>query len=72
MQVGQISSLIPPEENIHQVRNAGDSLAISIHVYGADLSKHLSSINECFDDLNVRNESQSGHPVAWRPLRDVR
>jgi 3-mercaptopropionate dioxygenase len=27
---GSCSSLVPPEENIHQVRNAGETLAISI------------------------------------------
>lgn len=72
VQVGQVSSLIPPDENIHQVRNAGENLAISIHVYGADLRVHLSSINQCFDDLTVRTGPLDGHPVAWRPQRDLK
>ena len=66
--VGETCALIPPDENIHQVRNAGDTLAISIHVYGADLStgdRH-SSINQCFDELPIRSDAASGRAVAWR------
>lgn len=63
---GSTAALIPPDENIHQVRNAGDGLAISIHVYGDDLTTCLSSINQCFDDLPVRPGDLSGAPVAWR------
>jgi predicted metal-dependent enzyme (double-stranded beta helix superfamily) len=63
---GETAALVPPDENIHQVRNAGDSLAISIHVYGEDLTAHPSSINQCFDDLPLRTDDLSGLPVAWR------
>ncbi len=66
MMPGATCALVPPAENIHCVRNAGDSLAISLHVYGADLNAVAthSSINECFDQLPVRDED--GIPVPWR------
>jgi 3-mercaptopropionate dioxygenase len=65
---GEVSRLTPPDENIHQVRNAGSTLAISLHVYGADISICGSSVNQCFDDLPLREESgmTSGEPVVWR------
>jgi predicted metal-dependent enzyme (double-stranded beta helix superfamily) len=66
VEVGQTSALIPPEENIHQVRNAGATLAISIHVYGADISVHGSSINQRFDELPIQPHTTAGHSVAWR------
>jgi len=65
---GHTCALVPPEENIHQVRNAGDDLAISIHVYGDDLAVWESSINQCFDALPVRDDL-SGTPVAWRRVK---
>lgn len=63
---GHTCALIPPDENIHQVRNAGDSLAISIHVYGEDIGVYGSSINQCFGELPIREGDTSGAPVAWR------
>lgn len=63
---GHTCALIPPEENIHQVRNAGDDLAISLHVYGEDIGVYGSSINQCFDELPVRAEDTGGAPIAWR------
>jgi predicted metal-dependent enzyme (double-stranded beta helix superfamily) len=65
---GHTCALVPPEENIHQVRNAGQDLAISIHVYGDDLAVWGSSINSCFDALPVRDD-RSGEPVAWRRVK---
>ena len=67
---GSVSRLTPPDENIHQVRNAGSDLAISLHVYGADISVVGSSVNQCFDDLPVREEASllGGLPVEWRGL----
>jgi predicted metal-dependent enzyme (double-stranded beta helix superfamily) len=67
MTPGMTAALVPPEENIHQVRNAGDKLAISLHVYGANLNlvPTHSSINECFDHLPVRDD-MNGAPVPWR------
>jgi predicted metal-dependent enzyme (double-stranded beta helix superfamily) len=52
---GDVAVLVPPDEDIHRVENAGDSLAISIHVYGADISVLGSSINETFGDALVRD-----------------
>jgi predicted metal-dependent enzyme (double-stranded beta helix superfamily) len=46
--------MLPDGKDIHSVINAGDSVAISIHVYGADLNKLGSSINRRFDHLPIR------------------
>ena len=66
---GHTCALVPPEENIHQVCNAGEGVAISIHVYGDDLDIYHSSINQCFDELPIRADDHSGTPVAWRRTR---
>jgi 3-mercaptopropionate dioxygenase len=65
---GHTCALIPPDENIHQVRNAGDELAISLHVYGEDIGVYGSSINQCFDKLPVHGEAACGTPIAWRRM----
>lgn len=65
---GHTCALVPPEENIHRVRNAGQDLAISIHVYGDDLAVWGSSINSCFDQLPIRDD-RSGEAVAWRRVK---
>ena len=60
----QVKALTPPEENIHQLWNGGQEIAISIHVCGEDLSGsgwthyHFDDLPICYDDL-------SGSPVAW-------
>jgi 3-mercaptopropionate dioxygenase len=51
---GDVSVLVPPERDIHRVENVGSTLAISVHVYGADISVLGSSINEVFSDELVR------------------
>ncbi|OXM52667.1 cysteine dioxygenase family protein [Amycolatopsis alba] len=38
---GSVSGVAPPDD-IHQVHNAGDTVAVTLHVYGADLSKGTS------------------------------
>lgn len=38
---GSISGVAPPDD-IHQVHNTGDTVAITLHVYGADLSQGTS------------------------------
>ncbi|HEX8727230.1 MAG TPA: cysteine dioxygenase family protein [Ktedonobacterales bacterium] len=64
---GEVSRLTPPDENIHQVRNAGTELAISLHVYGADISVCGSSVNQCFDELPIREDAATPHAaVSWR------
>ena len=40
---GSVSGFAPPGD-IHRVRNTGDSVAISIHVYGTDISRLGNSI----------------------------
>ena len=40
---GQVSGFAPPGD-IHRVRNAGAGVTISLHVYGADISRLGSSV----------------------------
>jgi len=40
---GAVSGFAPPGD-IHRVRNTGDTVAISMHVYGADISRLVNSI----------------------------
>jgi 3-mercaptopropionate dioxygenase len=40
---GSVSAFAPPGD-IHRVRNTGDTVAISMHVYGADISRLGTSI----------------------------
>jgi 3-mercaptopropionate dioxygenase len=49
---GDVSGFAPPGD-IHRVRNAGDRTAISIHVYGTDVSRVGSSVRRYYD-LPVR------------------
>ncbi len=45
--------------DIHAVQNPTDSLAISIHVYGADLRKLGTSILHRFDALPIRESARA-------------
>jgi 3-mercaptopropionate dioxygenase len=67
---GDVSVLVPPDEDIHRVENGGTELAISVHVYGDDISVLGSSINEQFSDdlIRTRSWSQGTVPVSWRTL----
>lgn len=49
---GDVTGFAPPGD-IHRVRNIGDSTAISIHVYGTDVSRVGSSVRRYYD-LPVR------------------
>ena len=49
---GDVSGFAPPGD-IHRVRNSGDQTAISIHVYGTDISRIDSSVRRVYD-LPVR------------------
>ena len=49
---GEVSGFAPPGD-IHRVRNCGDTVAISMHVYGADISRLGSSVRRVYD-LPVR------------------
>ncbi|MEV8631210.1 cysteine dioxygenase family protein [Streptosporangium sp. NPDC051023] len=49
---GDVSGFAPPGD-IHRVRNIGETTAISLHVYGADLGTTPSSVRRVYD-LPVR------------------
>jgi predicted metal-dependent enzyme (double-stranded beta helix superfamily) len=49
---GHVEALEPPGD-IHAVTAAGHEIAISIHVYGADISRLGSSIHRRYDDLSI-------------------
>jgi predicted metal-dependent enzyme (double-stranded beta helix superfamily) len=46
--VGEVSGFAPPGD-IHRVHNTGDSTAISIHVYGTDVTRIGSSVRRYYD-----------------------
>jgi 3-mercaptopropionate dioxygenase len=45
---GEVSGFAPPGD-IHRVRNHGSGTAISLHVYGADITRLGSSIRRIYD-----------------------
>jgi predicted metal-dependent enzyme (double-stranded beta helix superfamily) len=45
---GEVSGFAPPGD-IHRVRNVGDRVAISLHVYGADITRLGSSVRRTYD-----------------------
>ena len=45
---GAVCGFAPPGD-IHLVRNACDTTAISVHVYGADIGKLGSSVRRTYD-----------------------
>jgi predicted metal-dependent enzyme (double-stranded beta helix superfamily) len=45
---GEVNGFAPPGD-IHRVRNAGDQTAISIHIYGTDVSRVGSSVRRYYD-----------------------
>ena len=49
---GAVAALVPPGD-IHRVENAGQELAVSMHIYGADIAKLGSSIRRRYH-LDVR------------------
>jgi len=55
---GSVEGLVPDGSDIHAVGNAGDCVAISIHVYGADLRKLGSSIDRRYDMLPLGQRAQ--------------
>jgi predicted metal-dependent enzyme (double-stranded beta helix superfamily) len=46
--VGDVSGFAPPGD-IHRVHNVGDTTAISIHVYGTDVTRIGSSVRRYYD-----------------------
>jgi predicted metal-dependent enzyme (double-stranded beta helix superfamily) len=55
---GEVSGFAPPGD-IHRVRNIGDDVAISLHVYGADITRLGSSVRRTYD-LPVRALAGAG------------
>jgi 3-mercaptopropionate dioxygenase len=53
---GEVSGFAPPGD-IHRVRNHGDGVAISLHVYGADITRLGSSVRRVYD-LPVRRRGR--------------
>jgi predicted metal-dependent enzyme (double-stranded beta helix superfamily) len=49
---GDVSAFAPPGD-IHQVANGGGGVAISLHIYGADIALHGSSIRRTYDEESV-------------------
>jgi 3-mercaptopropionate dioxygenase len=49
---GTVSGFAPPGD-IHQVTNIGDTIAVSMHVYGTDITRVASSVRRVYD-LPVR------------------
>ncbi len=47
-QVGYVSGFAPPGD-IHRVRNTGETTAISIHIYGTDITRVGSSARRYYD-----------------------
>jgi 3-mercaptopropionate dioxygenase len=45
---GEVSGFAPPGD-IHRVRNAGDLTAISIHIYGTDVTRIGSSVRRYYE-----------------------
>jgi predicted metal-dependent enzyme (double-stranded beta helix superfamily) len=45
---GEVSGFAPPGD-IHRVRNWGDDVAISMHIYGADITRLGSSVRRTYD-----------------------
>jgi 3-mercaptopropionate dioxygenase len=46
---GSVSAIAPPGD-IHRVWNSGETTAISLHVYGADIRRLRSSIRRTYDE----------------------
>ncbi len=45
---GDVSGFAPPGD-IHRVRNIGTDIAVSVHVYGADITRLGSSVRRTYD-----------------------
>jgi 3-mercaptopropionate dioxygenase len=45
---GEVSGFAPPGD-IHRVRNCGTEVAVSLHVYGADITRLGSSVRRVYD-----------------------
>lgn len=69
---GRVQLLVPPDEDIHRVSNGGTGRAVSLHVYGADISLNGgSSINRVFGQVVVDLPPDGAHLVSWRRPDDL-
>ena len=61
---GDVSGFAPPGD-IHRVRNVGEETAISIHVYGTDVSRIGSSVRRYYDlpVLPLDDDVENGGPA---------
>ena len=48
-ETGDVTGFAPPGD-IHRVRNVSDVTAISIHIYGTDVTRVGSSVRRYYDD----------------------
>jgi predicted metal-dependent enzyme (double-stranded beta helix superfamily) len=62
--VGTVSAFAPPGD-IHRVRNTGTGTAVSMHVYGTDISRVGASIRR---EYAVLSGSGPSPLPGWRPL----
>lgn len=69
VEAGHVCTLVPPEEDIHRVRNVGERPAISLHIYGTDIGVRGTSINRRFEEPVWRD--RPGSRVAWRDSGSV-
>jgi 3-mercaptopropionate dioxygenase len=53
---GDVCAFAPPGD-IHRVQNPGPGIAISIHVYGADIARYGSSIRRTYPDELIGDSS---------------
>jgi predicted metal-dependent enzyme (double-stranded beta helix superfamily) len=67
---GSVCTLVPPQENIHRVSSAAATgVTVSLHVYGDDIAKCGSSINQVFDTamlLPDHGPDDVGDALSWR------
>ena len=68
LEPGEVSVLVPPDEDIHQVACAGTGRAISIHVYGTDIAVRGTSINHRFEDVPLRPHAAGAPRASWRAV----
>ncbi|WP_426245002.1 hypothetical protein [Nocardioides sp. LHG3406-4] len=70
---GEVCALVPPDENIHKVANSdqGDGLTISIHIYGADIARLGTSINQVFDHPVIDAPHPDSESISWRTETDL-
>jgi 3-mercaptopropionate dioxygenase len=58
-QAGDVTGLVPPGD-IHRVQNDGPQTAISLHIYGTDVSRLGSSVRRGYDLPVVAGEPAAG------------